>query len=57
MVRRFNRLLVDWIRANQCPDLPPLGERPRGGRVPQWNERRLLIFTEYLDTKTWLVER
>jgi superfamily II DNA or RNA helicase len=38
------RRLVDWIRANLCPDLPPFGKRP--GAPPQWNERRVLIFTE-----------
>lgn len=35
------RALIDWIRTNQCP----------GGK---WNERRLLIFTEYADTKNYL---
>ena len=39
------RRLVDWIRENQCPDLPPFGEQPVGSK-PQWNERRVLIFTE-----------
>lgn len=35
------RALIDWIKTNQCP----------GGT---WNERRLLIFTEYADTKNYL---
>ena len=39
------RCLIDWIRENQCPDLPPFGEPPAGSK-PQWNERRVLIFTE-----------
>ena len=39
------RRLIDWIRENLCPALPPLGE-PAEGRVPQWNNRRVLIFTE-----------
>ncbi|MCC7137596.1 MAG: DEAD/DEAH box helicase [Planctomycetes bacterium] len=40
------RWLLGWIRANQCPDLGAPGAR--------WNERRLLIFTEYTDTKRYL---
>lgn len=47
------RRLVDWIRENLCPDLPPFGEAPRG--EPKWNERRVLIFTENREgTKRWL---
>ena len=37
--------LLDWIRENQCPDLPPFGSRP-SGRAPRWKSRRVLIFTE-----------
>ncbi|PDW03694.1 hypothetical protein CJ255_07650 [Candidatus Viridilinea mediisalina] len=37
--------LIDWIRANLCPDLPPFG-MPVSGPAPRWNERRVLIFTE-----------
>jgi superfamily II DNA or RNA helicase len=33
--------LVEWLRENLCP----------GGR---WNDRRVLIFTEYTDTKRYL---
>ena len=48
------RCLVDWIRANQCPDLPPFGKRPAGG-PPTWNNRRVLIFTENREgTKRYL---
>ncbi|MDE0037656.1 MAG: helicase-related protein [Gammaproteobacteria bacterium] len=39
------RRLIDWIRENQCPELPPFGERPLGSS-PQWSDRRVLIFTE-----------
>jgi superfamily II DNA or RNA helicase len=47
------RRLLDWIRENLCPDLPPFGQRPRG--EPKWNERRVLIFTENREgTKRWL---
>ena len=40
------RRLIDWIRENQCPALPPFGRRPTGGAPPRWNTRRVLIFTE-----------
>ncbi len=46
--------LVDWIRENLCPDLPPLGATRRTGAPARWNERRVLIFTEYTDTKRYL---
>src|SRR5262249_30854755 len=39
------RHLIDWIRRNLCPHLPPFG-RPVQGDPPKWNNRRLLIFTE-----------
>ncbi|HIK08733.1 MAG TPA: helicase [Oscillatoriaceae cyanobacterium M33_DOE_052] len=38
--------LVEWIKQNQCPDLGQPGA--------QWNHRRILIFTEYVDTKGYL---
>jgi superfamily II DNA or RNA helicase len=48
------RRLVDWIRDNLCPDLPPLGEQP-DGEPPRWNDRRVLIFTENREgTKRYL---
>jgi superfamily II DNA or RNA helicase len=46
--------LVDWIRKNLCPDLPPLGFARRPGPPARWNERRVLVFTEYTDTKRYL---
>ena len=39
------RRLIDWIRANLCPDLPPFGDSPAGA-PPRWHDRRVLIFTE-----------
>jgi SNF2 family DNA or RNA helicase len=41
--------LVNWIRENMCADL--------GQPKAAWNGRRLLIFTEYLDTKRYLEQR
>ncbi len=44
------RWLVDWVRKNQCPDA---GQK--GKTKPAWLTRRVLIFTEYADTKNYLV--
>jgi hypothetical protein len=65
------RALVDWIRQNQCPDLPTLDAKRRGS--PRWLPPRLLsaareedrqlfkgavlIFTEYAHTKDYLVHQ
>jgi hypothetical protein len=46
--------LIDWIRRNLCPHLPPLG-KPAQGNPPKWNNRRVLIFTENREgTKRYL---
>ncbi len=48
------RYLIDWIRKNLCPGLPPFGQAPRG-TAPTWNTRRVLIFTENREgTKRYL---
>ncbi len=49
------RWLVDWIRREQCPKLPELGEE--GLEDAGWTERRVLIFTEYADTKRYLEQQ
>jgi superfamily II DNA/RNA helicase len=41
-----------WMRAHQCE---ALGGDPRRAKGAAWSDRRLLIFTEYGDTKRWLV--
>ena len=41
--------LLAWIREHQCPAL--------GKRKAEWLPRRVLIFTEYTDTKRYLVEQ
>ena len=51
------RSLVDWIRAELCPGLPPLGSGQRPSPPPAWNDRRVLIFTEYTDTKRYLEQQ
>ncbi|MGA0200206.1 MAG: helicase-related protein, partial [Prochlorotrichaceae cyanobacterium] len=38
--------LLDWLKENLCPELG------KPGAV--WNDRRVLIFTEYTDTKRYL---
>jgi superfamily II DNA or RNA helicase len=46
--------LIDWIRENLCPELPPFGRKPKGA-PPKWNNRRVLIFTENREgTKRYL---
>ncbi len=41
--------LTEWLREHLCPNLGEPGA--------QWLDRRVLIFTEYTDTKRYLVER
>jgi ERCC4-related helicase len=42
------RHLIAWVKEHLCPDL--------GTRDARWNDRRVLIFTEYTDTKRYLVQ-
>jgi len=51
------RWLIDWIRTNMCPDLPKPGKNAPAGKQPQWNDLRIIIFTEYEDTKRYLHEQ
>lgn len=41
--------LIEWVREKMCPELGKPGA--------EWNETRVLIFTEYDDTKRYLVSR
>jgi SNF2 family DNA or RNA helicase len=41
--------LLKWIRENLCPDLGKPGAK--------WRDRRVLIFTEYTDTKRYLQQQ
>ena len=43
------RSILEWIDANMCPVLSASETAPA-----QWSDRRLLIFTEYEDTRRWL---
>lgn len=47
--------LLEWIRANMCPGLKRSGNRSETPAA--WNNVRILIFTEYDDTKRYLVEQ
>ena len=48
--------LIDWIRDNLCPALPPFGQASAGA-LAEWNDRRVLIFTENREgTKRYLKE-
>ncbi|MBK6533342.1 MAG: helicase [Deltaproteobacteria bacterium] len=49
------RALVAWIREHQCPTLASRGHaNPKGA---PWLPRRVLIFTEFADTRAWLVDQ
>lgn len=60
--KRIERL-VEWIRENLCPDLPARGSQ--AAKPARWLDRvkgkehaaRLLVFTEYTDTKRYLEEQ
>jgi len=49
------RYLVDWIRTELCPGLPKLGEPSKA--TATWNPKRVVIFTEYADTKRYLEQQ
>jgi superfamily II DNA or RNA helicase len=49
--------LVDWIRDHLCPGLPTAGKTRRPSKLPAWNDSRVLIFTEYTDTKRYLEQQ
>lgn len=48
--------LIDWIRRELCPDLPALGRTASGPPAP-WRPRRVVVFTEYADTKRYLEQQ
>ena len=48
------RWLIDWIRSNMCPGVRTPGKTSSQPNA-SWNGLRLLIFTEYEDTKRYLV--
>ena len=48
-------LLVDWIKQRQCAAVA-VGGATRDAAARKWNERRVIIFTEYADTKRAIVQ-
>jgi superfamily II DNA or RNA helicase len=51
------RRLLEWMRENQCPDLPEYGKAPTTSTPPKWTDTRVLIFTESREgTKRYLEE-
>lgn len=47
--------LVAWIKANQCPAAEIGGPSAKASKADKrWSDRRVLIFTEYGDTKRYL---
>ncbi|MCD6497575.1 MAG: DISARM system SNF2-like helicase DrmD [Deltaproteobacteria bacterium] len=49
--------LLDWIRRHQCPGVQVGGADPEAEPADlQWTDRRVLIFTEYGDTKRSLLQ-
>lgn len=49
------RKLIDWIRTHMCPDLPQPDESRKGNEP--WTDIRIIIFTEWDDTKRYLVQQ
>lgn len=48
------RFLIEWIREHMCPGARLPGQ-PRTAENAAWSDLRVLIFTEYEDTKRYLV--
>lgn len=49
------RYLVNWLRDNLCPGIAT-DHQPADPRAP-WASKRVLIFTEYTDTKAYLQQQ
>jgi len=45
--------LLEWMRKSLCPAIG-LGEETRAAR--SWTPRRVILFTEYADTKRYYVD-
>ncbi|MGF1467082.1 MAG: DISARM system SNF2-like helicase DrmD [Sandaracinaceae bacterium] len=48
------RALLAWMRAHQCAGVTLGGAEDLEKADRKWSDRRVLIFTEYGDTKRWL---
>ena len=47
--------LIEWIRQNMCPGLSKTGTS--SGKSATWKDTRIIIFTEYDDTKRYLQQQ
>lgn len=47
--------LLDWIREHQCPGVRIGGAQGKGAQL-KWSDHRVLLFTEYGDTKRYLLQ-
>ncbi|MGO8747547.1 MAG: DISARM system SNF2-like helicase DrmD [Thermoguttaceae bacterium] len=50
------RRLIQWIREKMCPG-PPQPGKARSANPPAWTDIRIIIFTEYDDTKRCLQQQ
>jgi hypothetical protein len=48
--------LVDWIRRSQCAGVQIGGSDQLSATERRWNDRRVIVFTEYGDTKRYLLQ-
>jgi superfamily II DNA or RNA helicase len=48
------RYLVEWIKKHMCPGVHLPGQKPQTDNA-RWNDVRLLVFTEWEDTKRYVV--
>ena len=49
--------LLDWVRENQCAAAVPGGKDKPSAKAKKWSGDRVLIFTEYGDTRKYLVDQ
>ncbi|MCX4242546.1 DISARM system SNF2-like helicase DrmD [Paraliomyxa miuraensis] len=49
------RALLGWLREHVCAGIGEPGRPAKAGAA--WEDRRVLIFTEYTDTKRWLEQQ
>ncbi len=50
------RALVDWVRRHQCPAAQLGGAHGTPLAQRRWSDRRLIVFTEYGDTRKYLLQ-
>jgi len=47
--------LIEWVSKNMCPGLNSTGRLPT--ESPKWNNTRMIIFTEYEDTRRYVQQQ